>query len=328
MGKRRNRNGASHFKLIVLFVAALGTSTSCRQTAAPPSIDKAAHATEIQQWQHDRLASLTKDDGWLTLIGLFWLDDGANTFGSDSKNKIVLPNDRAPNRAGEIRREGDHIRLVTLPGVAISAVTPKGEVVKGDDLVPTPQFELKADTDEGGPTIIKLGSLRMNIIKRGERVGLRVKDTESRTRKEFKGLEYYSIDPKWHVEARLEPYQPYKKIPITNVLGMTEDSDSPGALVFEVDGKTYRLDPILEQGEKDWFVMIADETTGKETYGAGRYLYVTPPDHGNKVVIDFNKAYSPPCAFTNFATCPLPPKQNHLPFRIDAGEKKYAGTVH
>lgn len=327
MGKRGNKNVVLALSFL-LAIAAVGASTSCRQTAAPPSIDKAAHANEIQKWQSERLASLTKDDGWLTLIGLFWLDDGANTFGSDSKNKIVLPNDRAPKLAGELRREGDHIKLMTLPGTELSVVTSKGEVLKADDLVPTPQFELKADTDESGPTIIKLGSLLMNIIKRGDRVGLRVKDTASRTRQEFKGLEYYPIDPKWRIEARVEPYQPNKKIPITNVLGMTEDSESPGALVFEVDGKTYRLDPILEQGEPDWFVMIADETTGKETYGAGRYLYVKPADASGKVVIDFNKAYSPPCAFTNFATCPLPPKQNRLPIRVDAGEKKYAGTVH
>ena len=109
---------------------------------------------------------------------------------------------------------------------------------------------------------------------------------------------------------------------------MTDDESSTGALAFEVSGKTYRIDPILEKGETDLFVMIADHTTGTETYGAGRYLYVSPPDGTGKVVIDFNKAYSPPCAFTNFATCPLPPRQNHLPFRIEAGEKKYAGTVH
>jgi len=166
------------------------------------------------------------------------------------------------------------------------------------------------------------------IVKRGDKVGVRVKDTESETRREFKGLEYYPIDPKWRIEARLEPYTPPKAIPITNVLGITEDETSPGALAFEVDGKTYRIDPILEKGETDLFVMIADQTTGKETYGAGRYLYVSPPDANGKVVIDFNKTYSPPCAFTNFATCPLPPQQNHLPFRIDAGEKKYTGTVH
>jgi uncharacterized protein (DUF1684 family) len=109
---------------------------------------------------------------------------------------------------------------------------------------------------------------------------------------------------------------------------MTDDETSPGALVFEVGGTTYRVDPILEKGETDLFVIISDGTTGKETYGAGRYLYVSPPDNTGKVVIDFNKAYSPPCAFTNYATCPLPPQQNRLPFSIEAGEKKYAGTVH
>jgi len=173
-----------------------------------------------------------------------------------------------------------------------------------------------------------MGSLLINIVKRGDRIGVRVKDSESRTRREFKGLEYFPIDPKWRIEARFEPYQPPKTIPITNVLGMTDEEVSPGALAFEVDSKTYRIDPILEKGETDYFVMIADETTGRETYGAGRYLYVSPPDASGKVVVDFNKTYSPPCAFTNFATCPLPPRQNHLPFRIEAGEKKYSGTVH
>jgi uncharacterized protein (DUF1684 family) len=208
--------------------------------------------------------------------------------------------------------------LTARPGVEIAA----------DNKPVTAPLQLRDDTDDNGPTILKLGSLLINVIKRGERVGVRVKDTESQTRREFKGLEYYPIDPKWRIEARFEPYQPAKAIPITNVLGMTDDETSPGALAFEVDGKTYRIDPILEKGETDLFVMIADQTTGKETYGAGRYLYVSPPDAGGKVVIDFNKTYSPPCAFTNFATCPLPPRQNHLPFRVDAGEKKYAGTIH
>jgi uncharacterized protein len=294
-------------------------SAACRQTTTPPApaIDRTAHATEIQTWQRDRLASLTKEDGWLSLIGLFWLKEGENKFGSDAKNDVVLPKDRAPAVAGSLFLEKGNVRLVAKPDAKILA---SGQAVTSADL--------KADVDEGGPTVLQLGSLRMNVIKRSDRVGLRVKDTESRTRREFKGLEYYSIDPKWRVEARVEPYTPEKLIPITNVLGMTTDEKSPGALVFEVDGKTYRIDPILEQGETDWFVMIADETTGKETYGAGRYLYVTPPDANGKVVIDFNKAYSPPCAFTNYATCPLPPKQNHLPFRVDAGEKKYTGTVH
>jgi len=296
--------------LVVLLLAA------CQRTKQP-AVDPAVHRSEIQKWQSDRLASLTKEDGWLTLVGLFWLSKGENSIGSDPGNAIVLPKGKAPGVAGSISRPKGQVEFTARPGVDF---TVDGKPVTGT--------YLEDDTAEHGPTILKLGSLLINVIKRGDRVGVRVKDTESQTRREFKGLEYYPIDPKWRIEARFEPYQPAKAIPITNVLGMTDDEASPGALAFEVDGKTYRIDPILEKGETDLFVMIADETTGKETYGAGRYLYVSPPDASGKVVIDFNKTYSPPCAFTNFATCPLPPRQNHLPFRIDAGEKKYAGIVH
>ena len=299
----------------VLHVFSVGCSKSSKPVAA---FDQAAHKNEIQKWQSQRLASLTKDDGWLTLIGLFWLEKDENKFGSDPGNAIVLPKDKAPGVAGTLSLEKGEVLLTVARGVEITV----------DDKPVTTTIPLKADTDDNGPTILKLGSLRINLIKRGDRVGLRVKDTESLTRREFKGLEYYPIDAKWRIEARFEPYQPAKAIPITNVLGMTDDETAPGALAFEVNGKTYRIDPILEKGETDLFVMIADETTGKETYGAGRYLYVSPPDASGKIVIDFNKTYSPPCAFTNFATCPLPPRQNHLPFRVDAGEKKYAGIVH
>jgi uncharacterized protein len=305
---------------IFLLVIALAFLTACQKSMKPATaVDAAQHRSEIQKWQSDRLASLTREDGWLTLVGLFWFKQGENKFGSDPGNAIVLPKGKAPGVAGSLAVERGQVLLSVRPGVEITAdkkpVTAAGLV-------------LKDDTDPDGPTILKLGSLLINVIKRGDRIGVRVKDTESQTRREFKGLEYYPIDPKWRIEARFEPYQPAKMIPITNVLGMTDNETSPGALAFEVDGKTYRVDPILEKGETDWFVMIADETTGRETYGAGRYLYVTPPDASGKVVIDFNKAYSPPCAFTNFATCPLPPQQNRLPLRVDAGEKKYAGTVH
>lgn len=311
---------------MIVFSAACRQATTTRSTTA---LDEPAYKNEIQKWQGERLASLTKDDGWLTLVGLFWLKEGENKFGSDAKNAVVLPKDKAPGIAGSFWLEKGHVRLTARPEAKISvAPRPDNDVKYRSDQQPVTAFDLKDDNDDSGPTILKLGSLLINVVKRGERIGVRVKDTESQTRREFKGLEYFPIDPKWRLEARFEPYQPAKMIPITNVLSMTEDEISPGALVFEVDGKTYRIDPILEKGATDYFVMIADETTGKETYGAGRYLYVSPPDATGKVVVDFNKLYSPPCAFTNFATCPLPPKQNHLPFRIEAGEEKYAGSVH
>lgn len=306
------------YHLFFLVIAVVFLTACQKATKQTPAVDPAAHRSEIQKWQNDRLASLTKEDGWLTLVGLFWLGKGENKIGSDPGNAVVLPKGKAPGVAGLFSAEKGQVLLIVHPGTEITA----------DNNPVTAPLRLRDDTDDNGPTILKLGSLLINVIKRGDKVGVRVKDIESQTRREFKGLEYYPIDPKWRIEAHFEPYQPAKAIPITNVLGMTDDEASPGALAFEVDGKTYRIDPILEKGETDLFVMIADQTTGKETYGAGRYLYVSPPDANGKVVIDFNKTYSPPCAFTNFATCPLPPQQNHLPFRIDAGEKKYAGTVH
>ena len=310
-----------------VFVLAAAFLAACQKSRQPATaFDAAAHRNEIQKWQNVRLTNLTKEDGWLTLIGLFWLNEGENKFGSDPKNAIVLPGDKATGNAGSFWLENGRVRLVARPGTKMG-IQESGVDIKRDANSPTDPY-LKADTDDGGPTILSLGSLIINVVKRGDRIGVRVKDRESRTRREFKGLQYFPIDPKWRIEARVEPYQPPKIIPITNVLSMTDDETSPGALAFEVDGKTYRIDPILEKGETDWFVMIADETTGRETYGAGRYLYVAPPDANGKVVIDFNKTYSPPCAFTNYATCPLPPPQNRLPLRIEAGEKSYTGTVH
>jgi uncharacterized protein (DUF1684 family) len=309
-------------KLALILITSIVFVAACRNTTTPTTIfNESVYKQELEKWQSGRLASLTKEDGWLTLVGLFWLKEGENKFGSAPTNAVVLPKAKSPLIAGSLWLENGRVRLVTRQGVEIAADSQTGNT-------PVNTLELRDDNDDSGPTVLKLGTLLINVVKRGEHVGIRVKDSASPMRLQFKGLEYYPIDPKWRIEARFERYQPPKTIPITNVLSMTDDEASPGALAFEVSGQTYRIDPILEKGETDLFVMIADGTTGTETYGAGRYLYVSPPDAAGKVVIDFNKAYSPPCAFTNYATCPLPPRQNHLPFRIEAGEKKYAGTVH
>ena len=254
-----------HVGLLILLIAVF-FSGACRKPAA--SFDEAVYKKEIEKWQSDRLAGLKKEDGWLTLVGLFWLNEGENKFGSDPKNTVVLPKDKAPGIAGSLWLEKDRVRLVARPEARIYvAASPAGS----DKREPITTLDLRDDNDDNGPTILTLGSLLINVVKRGERIGVRVKDTESQTRLDFKGLEYYPIDPKWRIEARFEPYQPPKTIPITNVLSMTDDETSPGALAFEVGGKTYRIDPILEKGETDYFVMIADGTTGNETYGAGRY---------------------------------------------------------
>ena len=170
------------------------------------------------------------------------------------------------------------------------------------------------------------------VIKRsdvsGDKFGIRVKDTASEARKNFKGLDYFPINPAFRVVAHFEPYKPAKKIAITNVLGMTSQETAPGALVFKLQGKVFRIDPIWDMSDpepRNLFIIFKDATSGKETYAAARYMYAHPPDASGNTIVDFNKSYNPPCVFTHFATCPLPPPQNRLPIRIEAGEKKYAG---
>jgi uncharacterized protein (DUF1684 family) len=261
-----------------------------------------SYSAEIDQWRADRRTRLLSDNGWLTLVGLDWLHDGVND--------VTLPA-HPPASVRLILKNG---RVTLQPSLRVMIDGPTG---------------LRDDTDPQGPTVIPIGTLNFQIIKRsdktGDRFGVRVKDTQSDARKNFKGLDYFATNPSYRIEARFEPYEPAKKIAISNVLGMTSDETSPGALVFTLHGRSFRIDPILEQGEKDLFIIFKDATSGKETYAAARYLYAHPPDAAGKIIIDFNKSYNPPCVFTPYATCPLPPPQNRLPVRIEAGEKKYAG---
>jgi uncharacterized protein len=285
-------------KALVALALASALLGSCG--APEKKIDTTAHQAEIQAWQKRRDERLRLEDSWLTLIGLHWLKAGEN---SVTLNKPGVPPVKLTLAGNEVTLTPD--ATMTIDGKAV-----------------TGPARLLADADEKGPTIVQMGSIRFNVIKRGERFGLRVKDAEAATRTNFKGLEYYPIDPKWRVEARLEMVHPPKKIPITDVTGMKSESISPGSLVFEIDGKEYRLDPILEEGSDEYFIIFRDETAKDTTYPAGRYLYAAAPKDG-KVIVDFNKAYNPPCAFSDFATCPLPPQQNRLPLRIEAGEKKW-----
>jgi uncharacterized protein (DUF1684 family) len=303
---------------LLVFLAACSKTEQPAPPPAPapvPAVFSAAdHAKEITAWQQDRDKRLRTEEGWLTLVGLHWLKPGDNTFGSAKSNRIVMPA-KAPGSMGTLTlAEGK----VTLKPAA------KGNLMIDGKPVTAP-VELLDDTAEKGPTKVKAGALLFYSIKRSDRYGIRVKDTESDARKNFKGMEYFPTDPKWRVEARLEPYQPPKQIPITDITGVTSNNPSPGALIFDIGGKTYRLDPIIEEGSTDYFIIFKDETSKDATYGAGRYLYASAPGPDGKVIVDFNKAYNPPCVFTPYATCPLPPQQNKLPFRIEAGEKKYAG---
>ena len=284
------------------WLLASGLFLSCQRTVETP-VPKVepAYENEIREWQNKRAAGLQREDGWLSLIGLHWLEEGRNSFGSDKSNDIVIEAKDFPAKAGVIVRKGDEVRLES------------------------PEGSRKLETDQSGePTIEQIGSVRFNVIKRGERLGLRVKDAQAPTRLSFKGLDYFPIDPSWRVNARFEPYNPPKQVPIPNIIGTVENMPAPGALVFTRDGKEYRIDPLLEEGSDELFIIFKDQTAPRETYGAGRYMYVAKPGPENTVVLDFNKAYNPPCAFTAYATCPLPPPQNVLTAAIRAGEKNYA----
>ena len=303
--------------IIILLVLSLIPPTVVYRTGAAlgASFDD-PYTQAIEKWRAERLKEVNGENGWTTLVGLFWLREGENKFGSGRSNEIALPAKSAPKVAGSIRLENGVVRLEAK---SEAGITYEGKAVT--DLV------LQSD-DGGKPTILTLRSLKLFVIKRGDKLGLRVKDIQNPARSHFAGLDFFPIDVSWRVQAKFEPYNPPKIIPIVNVLGMVDNMTSPGSLVFEISNKSYRLEPVLEKGSKELFVIFGDLTSGKETYGAGRYLYADPPDAGGKVVLDFNKAHNPSCAFTKFATCPLPPRQNRLAVRIEAGEKKYAGAGH
>ncbi|HXZ59879.1 MAG TPA: DUF1684 domain-containing protein [Steroidobacteraceae bacterium] len=285
-------------------------------SGAPDNARAAALAREqatIAAWRSERLESLTSDNGWLTLAGLFWLKEGENTFGRAPANALVLDHGALAEAAGSFVLSAQQVRFLARPD---SHITHDGQPVTAIDLAP--------DTS-GHPTVLSCGTLRFFVIERAGNLGVRVRDLANPHRTGFRGLEYFPVSSDWVVNARFERYQPAHHLRIVNVLGMELDMESPGAVVFVKDGREWRLDTLLEEpGDQELSIMFADATSGHETYGAGRFLDIPIPE-GATVPVDFNKAYNPPCALNEFATCPLPPAQNRLALRVTAGEKKYAG---
>lgn len=264
---------------------------------------------KLEKWRAEKEAELKSDNGWLTVAGLFWLKEGVNRFGTDSRNEIVLPEGSAPGKAGEFEFHAGKTTLRIEKGVA---ATSNGN--------PVTTIELKSD-EKQKPDIINIGSLSLHVIKRGERYGVRVKDKNNKQRREFTSLRWFDIKESYRVTATFVRYDKPKEIEIPNVLGDVNKMPSPGYVKFKLDGREYRLDPIVEDKDKLFFI-FSDSTSGKATYGAGRFLYADLPE-GETVVLDFNMAVNPPCAFTEFATCPLPPRQNRLRIAIEAGELNY-----
>lgn len=272
--------------------------------------EKNDYSNSIQEWQKKRELLLLKKNSWLSLAGLYWLEQGENSFGSDSSNQIIFP-ENAPKFMGSFFLNDTVVTVKINDGIDV--FTDSSRVTS---------MRLKNDNQKG-KHILSYSSLNWYIIKRTNKFGVRLKDSEHPNLKSFKGIDHFPIDQNWRVKARLEPYDSAKTIRVPNVLGQVSDMPCPGALVFEINGQTYKLDAIDVETDDEYWLIFADETSGEETYGAGRFLYVNKIDSTGITYIDFNKAYNPPCVFTPFATCPLPPTQNRLMIRIAAGEKNY-----
>jgi len=282
---------------------------SCHNQEKLKEITIAEHQMDVEDWYANRVASLKSEDGWLNLIGLSWLEEGENLFGSGPQSDLYLDSDKFPETLGVFELEEGKVFF-----------TPKADGIKiGEN-------ELKERTlifeiDDKVVSKLAFQSLRWNIIKRADAYGVRIRDLEAISVTEFEGVERYPVSLEWRLEGKFVPYDPIREIAITNVLGQTSQNPCPGYIEFQKDGKKYQIDA-LEEGD-ELFLIFADETSGGETYCGGRYIYVKKPIPNGTTVLDFNKAYNPPCVFTPHATCPLPPRQNILELQITAGEKNF-----
>ena len=269
------------------------------------------YVREIEQWRAASEERLKSADGWLTVSGLYWLQPGDTRFGSAPGNRIVLPAEAAPQFAGVLRYDGERVQVIPLGNIALFV---------GDQ--PVLNATLLQDDSNGPPDTIKLGDVSMLLIKRGDRLGVRIKDKNAKLRLEFTHRNWFPVKPGYRVNARYHAYaKPIKRRVPTVLDGVVEDHEAIGTADFTLNGQKLSLEA-LKSGAELFFV-FRDQTANKQTYGAARFLYAPVPKNGNQVVLDFNKAYNPPCAFNPYTTCPLPVKQNILQLAIEAGELKY-----
>ncbi|MEO7273672.1 MAG: DUF1684 domain-containing protein [Vicinamibacterales bacterium] len=273
----------------------------------------APYRAEIEKARAARVAELKADDGWLTVTGLLWLKPGKNVAGSAPGSDLMLPA-KGPKMLGVFELAGGRVTFAAEPGVTVMS-----------DGAPVRQQVL--DTRGGDRTALTIGDLRLFLIRREDRYAIRMRDLNSPMRRGFEGLTYYPLNEALRVDATFTAYAEPRPITIPNVLGQNPEMVSPGVVSFTLNGKAIRLEPVYETDEKkDLFFIFKDPTSQDTTYPAGRFLHTPLPQNG-RVLVDFNLAYNPPCAFTDFATCPLPPKQNQMAVRIEAGEKAYHGVT-
>ena len=293
-------------KTILFSLAILLVLSACKK-AQPVDEDWDAYISDYESWQHQRLERLKTENGWLNLAGLFWLKQGENTIGSDSTNDIVFPAGFAPF-GGKIILKDTLTFLELEAGVEILA-----------DSIPAPSMELKHD-QQPGTTLMQYGSFRWFIIKRGTKYGIRLRDLEHPRIKSLDHIPAYPFKKEYVVEASYVPYDSARTIEVPTVIeGFNEYYKVPGELQFKINGKKQVLLPFTSRN--GYFLIVGDATNGAETYGAGRFLYIESEKDGEHVIIDFNRLYNPPCAFSPYATCPIPPLENILDIKIEAGEK-------
>lgn len=292
-------------------------AAACGSEPPPlPPVDVAVHRDSIDLFHQARHRAIYGPNGWGAMIGMWWIEPGATTIGSDSSNTMVLPADRAPRRFGTMNIGTDSAWFAAAAGVTVTVDTMSAKVTTArmlSDLEPT-------------RTVVRYGSLMVYYIVREDRGkffhGVRVRDTLAAARQNPVPLRYFPTDIAWRVQAKFTPLPRPDSVNIIGVLGMETRMSYEGDLTFTLKGERRSLMIIREPEDhgKNLFVMFTDSTSRKESYPSTRYLSVTPPDSLGRTVIDFNKAYSPPCAFTAFSTCPFPPRGNHLPLRVEAGE--------
>lgn len=272
--------------------------------------------TEYQVWKESRLERLMQPNGWLSLVGLEWLKVGDNKIGSAADNDIQLSH--GPDYLAVLTLNRDKSMVFAVHNDAID-ITANDQAIKGS-------IQVHADSSQAETTVFNFDTFEFYVVERGK-MAIRIKDSKAKTRTGFLGLDYFAEDAKLRIDAKFIPYQPAKIIPTVNILGILSNEASPGRLEFSIDGQDYSLDAL--DSDDSYYMIFGDKTNGRSTYGPGRFLYTDGKvNEQGEVRIDFNKAYNPPCAFTAYSTCTLPPLQNRMPVMLEVGEKKYANSVY